>query len=104
MALWLAQLGRVAKSASLSATVNAGNRCADRRFPRSRPTVGQKVCVQSARWYAFLRGVMRTSGAVLLIALGSLVPALAPLSTYMSSCNTTSGLLVTQTTHPMLNA
>jgi hypothetical protein len=33
--------------------VNAGNRCADSRFRRSHPTVGAKVCVQTAQRYAF---------------------------------------------------
>jgi single-strand DNA-binding protein len=35
--------------------LNAGNRCADDRFRRSRPTVGSKFCVQSADRYAFIR-------------------------------------------------
>src|SRR5215217_6063283 len=46
---------------------------------RARPS-GPKVCVQTAHWYAFLRSVLRTGGAVLLIASGSLIPCSAPLS------------------------
>jgi hypothetical protein len=38
-------------------------RCAHRRFPRSPASVGAKLCVQPAHWYAFIyRGLTHAAG------------------------------------------
>jgi hypothetical protein len=83
--------------------LNAGNRCAHRPFPRSRPTVRAKGMSSIRPLVCVPPKSVRTSGAALLIASGSLILLCTTVHLYVSLLHHL-GILVTQTTHPMLDA